>query len=500
MTRPLKKVLIANRGEIAVRVIRACREAGLTSVAVYSDPDRLYPHVSLADEAYPLEGETAAETYLDIDKVLEVAHRAGADAVHPGYGFLAEKPAFVEAVEAAGLIFIGPSADAMRRLGSKTDARQTLQAVGVPVTPGTLEPVPTADEALRVSDEIGFPVALKAVAGGGGKGMRVVRERDDLAAAFRSAASEAQAAFGDGSMYVEKFIDRPRHIEVQFLADAEGRVIHLGERECTIQRRHQKVIEESPSPVVGPELRARMGEVAVRAARAVNYVNAGTAEFLLDQAGNFYFLEVNARIQVEHPVTEAVTGLDLVRWQLRIAAGEPLTIRQEDVRWRGHAIEFRVYAEDPDNQFFPSTGRIVGLREPSGPGVRLDSGIRIGLDVSLHYDPMLSKLIVWAEDRPAALRRARGALAEYLLLGVKTDLPLHRFLVDHPDFAEGRFDTGFLDREWQPGAYLDDDLTTLAAIAAALGAESGTPAASTLAASTPGSAWRVLARPGWSRP
>jgi acetyl-CoA carboxylase biotin carboxylase subunit len=495
----LRKVLVANRGEIAVRILRACRDAGLASVAVYSDPDRDWPHVSAADEAYPLGGVSASDTYLSIDKLLEIARRSGADSVHPGYGFLAENPDLVEACHGAGLTFIGPPAEAMRRLGSKTAARQTMQQAGVPVVPGSLEPLPSAEAVAAVASEIGYPLALKAVAGGGGKGMRVVRDPAELEAAFRSAASEAQAAFGDSALYVEKLIERPRHVEVQFLADAQGHAIHLGERECSIQRRHQKLIEESPSPAVDGDLRARMGEVAVRAAQAVGYTNAGTAEFLLDADGSFYFLEVNARLQVEHPVTELVTGLDLVRWQFRLAAGEPLTLSQQDVVWRGHAIECRVYAEDPDNQFFPSTGRILGLREPSGPGIRLDSGIRAGLDVSLHYDPLLAKLIVWGEDRPQALQRLRRALSEYLLLGVRTDLPLYRYLLDHPAFLAGDFDTAFLDREWRPGAWLTDDLVELAAIVAALGAEQDTSVsqpAELLHRQT--SSWRAAARPGWS--
>ena len=500
--RPIRKVLVANRGEIAVRVMRACREAGIGSVAVYSDPDLEYPHVSAADEAYPLGGASAAETYLNVPKLLDVARRSGADAVHPGYGFLAENADFVDACAGAGLNFIGPPAAAMRQLGSKTAARQTMQAVGVPVVPGTLEPLATAEAAGEVAAQIGYPIALKAVSGGGGKGMRVVGSADELPSAFRSAASEAQAAFSDGALYVEKLIERPRHVEVQFLADAHGNVIHLGERECSIQRRHQKLIEESPSPVVDADLRARMGEVAVRAARAVGYVNAGTAEFLLDKRGDFYFLEVNARLQVEHPVTELVTGLDLVRLQLRIASGEPLALRQEDLAWRGHAIECRIYAEDPDNSFFPSTGRILGLREPAGPGVRLDSGIRAGLEVSLHYDPMLAKLIVYGEDRTAALDRLERALDEYLLVGVRTDLPLHRYLVRHPEFRAGRFDTAFLEREWRPGVWLDDELAARAALAAALAAETSSavpvehPTGQPVAAA---SVWRSAYGFGWRR-
>jgi acetyl-CoA carboxylase biotin carboxylase subunit len=495
-SRQLRKVLVANRGEIAVRVIRACRDAGVPSIAVYSDPDRDYPHVGLADEAYPLQGVSAAETYLDIEKLLEIARASGADAVHPGYGFLAENADFVEACDGAGLVFIGPGADAMRRLGSKTAARQTMQAAGVQVVPGSLEPLPNIETATKVAQQVGFPLVVKAVAGGGGKGMRVVSGPDELPAAFRSAASEAHAAFGDGSLYIERLIERPRHVEVQFLADTTGHAVHLGERECSIQRRHQKLIEESPSAAVGPELRARMGEVAVRAARAVGYVNAGTVEFLLDPEGNFYFLEVNARLQVEHPVTEQTTGLDLVRWQLRLASGEPLGLHQEDISWRGHAIECRVYAEDPDNHFLPSSGRILGMREPSGPGVRVDSGVRPGLEVSVHYDPLLAKLITWGGDRSAALERLRRALAEYLVLGLKTDLPLHRFLTRHPDFVAGQFDTGFLEREWRPGAWLDDELAKLAAIAAVLAVDEESSSAGLAAAATQSSSgWRTLARP-----
>jgi acetyl-CoA carboxylase biotin carboxylase subunit len=496
----LRKVLIANRGEIAVRVIRACREAGIGSVAVYSDPDRDYPHVGLADEAYPLDGVSSADTYLAVDKLLGIARRSGADSVHPGYGFLAENADFVGACADAGLVFIGPPADAMRRLGSKTAARETMQAAGVPVVPGTFEPLKDPEAAAGLADEVGFPLALKAVCGGGGKGMRVVEQSSELQSAFRSAASEAEAAFGDGSLYLEKLIERPRHVEVQFLADAHGNVVHLGERECSIQRRHQKLIEESPSPAVGPELRAEMGEVAVRAAQAVGYINAGTVEFLLDQQGNFYFLEVNARLQVEHPVTEQVTGIDLVRWQFRLAAGEPLRLKQQDVSWRGHAIECRVYAEDPDNSFFPSDGRIIGLREPGGPGVRVDSGVVAGLDVSLHYDPMLAKLITWGEDRTAALERLRRALREYLLLGLKTDLPLHRFVLSHPDFVAGQFDVGFLEREWKPGAWIEDEISSLAGVVATLATDERARRGWAIpAAGSDGSGWRMLARPSWTR-
>ena len=467
------KLLIANRGEIAVRVARACRELGVRSVAVYSEPDAAAPHVRAADEAYALGGTTAAESYLRSDALIEIARRAGAEAVHPGYGFLAENADFAEACGDAGLVFVGPPPAAMRAMGSKTAARKTMQVAGVPIVPGTVEPVPTAEEAQRLAGDIGFPIALKAVSGGGGKGMRVVETPEELGPAFRQASSEAAAAFGDPAMYLERLVVRPRHVEVQILADQHGNVVHLGERECSVQRRHQKLVEESPSPAVDADLRARMGEVAVRAARAVGYTNAGTCEFLLDQDGSFYFLEVNARLQVEHPVTELVTGVDLVHQQLSVAAGEPLGFGQDDVRPRGHAIECRVSAEDPSNRFFPSTGRVMAVREPAGPGVRLDAALERGQEVSLHYDPLLAKLIVWAEDREAAIRRMRRALGEYLVLGVKTTIPFHRWLMGHPAFVAGDLDTAFVDHHWSGDAEPSDELVEAAAVAAALAAHTG---------------------------
>jgi acetyl-CoA carboxylase biotin carboxylase subunit len=492
---PFRKLLIANRGEIAVRIARGCRELGVRTVAVYSEPDAGAPHLRAADEAYALGGTTASETYLRGDLLVEIARRSGAEAVHPGYGFLAENADFAQRCADAGLVFVGPPPAAMRALGSKTAARKTLQAAGVPVVPGTLDPVPTADEAAKLARDIGFPIALKAVSGGGGKGMRVVHAPADLESAFRQASSEAQAAFGDPSMYLERLITRPRHVEVQILADRDGNVVHLGERECSVQRRHQKLVEESPSPAVDPDLRARMGDVAVRAAQAVGYTNAGTCEFLLDADGSFYFLEVNARLQVEHPVTELVTGLDLVHQQLRIAAGEPLGFTQDDVHFRGHAIECRVSAEDPYNGFFPSTGRVRAVHEPAGPGVRLDSALEAGQDVSLHYDPLLAKLIVWAPDRPAALRRMRRALGEYLVLGVATTIPFHRWLMEHPSFVGGDLETGFVDRHWSgEPAHNPADLENVA-IAAALAAhtrrQSRRPAAPS---ADSGSRWLSLAR------
>ena len=468
MTPPFEKLLIANRGEIAVRVARGCRELGVRTVAVYSEPDRVAPHVRAADEAYPLGGATAAESYLRGDKIIEIALAAGAQAIHPGYGFLAENPDFAQACADAGLVFVGPPPSAMRAMGSKTSARTVMQAAGVPVVPGTLDPIPTAEEAAKIADEIGYPVALKAVSGGGGKGMRVVERPEDLVNSFRQASDEALASFGDASMYLERLVVRPRHVEIQILADTHGNVVHLGERECSVQRRHQKLVEESPSPVVGPELRARMGEVAVRAAKAVGYTNAGTCEMLLDQHGEFYFLEVNARLQVEHPVTELVTGIDLVHWQLRVAAGEPLGFAQDDVQMRGHAVECRIQAEDPFGRFFPSTGRVTAIREPAGPGIRIDGALESGQDVTPLYDSLLSKLIVWAEDRPKALERMHRALGEYAVLGVKTTIPFHRWLMQHPAFVAGDLDTELVAREWNPIDELPAALAERAAILAAL--------------------------------
>ncbi|MCC6176796.1 MAG: acetyl-CoA carboxylase biotin carboxylase subunit [Chloroflexi bacterium] len=463
-------LLIANRGEIAIRVARACRELGIRSVAVYSDPDRGAPHVRAADDAIALGGTTAADSYLRADKLIEIARRVGAEAVHPGYGFLAENADFAEACASAGLIFVGPPPEAMRALGSKTSARQRMQAAGVPVVPGTLEPIPTGAEARRLADEIGYPVALKAVSGGGGKGMRVVDRSEEIEAAFRQASDEAAAAFGDPSMYLERLVLRPRHVEIQILADQHGNAIHLGERECSVQRRHQKLLEESPSPAVTPELRARMGEVAVRAAQAVGYTNAGTCEFLLDRDGNFYFLEVNARLQVEHPVTELVTGIDLVHQQMWIAAGQPLALRQDDIALRGHAVECRIQAEDPEHGFIPSIGHIQAVRRPDGPGVRLDGALEAGQDVTPFYDPMLAKLIVWAEDRPQSLERMHRALGEYLIFGVKTTVPFHRWLMRHPAFVAGDLDTGFLERYWAPPEAMPESQAEQAATFAALAA------------------------------
>ena len=440
-----KKLLIANRGEIAVRILRACRDLSIAGVAVYSDVDRAALHVRMADEAYAIGPAPSRESYLRIDKLMEVAQRSGCDALHPGYGFLAENPDLPRACAEAGIAFVGPSADAMERLGSKTAARELAFRAGVPMVPGVREPIPQLDEARRIAGEIGYPVLLKAVSGGGGKGMRLVPSASELAAAWRDAASEALNAFGDARVYLEKYLDRPRHIEIQIFADSHGNIVYLGERECSVQRRHQKVIEEAPSPFMTPELRRAMGEAAVRLAREAGYTNAGTAEFLVDASRNFYFLEVNTRLQVEHPVTEAVTGLDLVEMQLRIAAGERLPITQQDVTLRGHAIECRIYAEDPENHFFPSPGRIIAWRPPHGPGIRLDEGVYPGWTVPGDYDPLLAKLIAWGPGRAEAVVRLERALNEFEIAGIRTNTVLFKKILAAPDFQNGAIHTRWLD-------------------------------------------------------
>ena len=441
-----KKILIANRGEIAVRVIRACHEMGIAAVAVYSDIDRAALHVRKADEAYPIGPAAASESYLNIQKILDVAARSGADAIHPGYGFLSENAKFARACAEAGVKFIGPTASAMDAMGSKTKARQSMEHAGVPLVPGTSHGLASPAQAKEIAARIGYPVMLKAAAGGGGKGMRLVHEPEDLLPALDSARSEAERAFADSEVYLEKAIIDPRHIEVQVLADEHGHTVYLGERECSLQRRHQKVIEEAPSPIVDSEMRRRMGEVAVRVAQAAGYTNAGTVEFLVDQQKNFYFLEMNTRLQVEHPVTEIVTGLDLVHLQIRIANGEPLPFTQDDVQIRGHAIECRIYAEDPDNNFFPSPGKITLLLLPSGPGIRRDSGMYEGWTVPMDYDPLLAKLIGYGTNREQAINRLIRALNEYFIGGIKTNLSLFRRILNDPDFQAGKLDTGFLDR------------------------------------------------------
>jgi acetyl-CoA carboxylase biotin carboxylase subunit len=439
------KVLVANRGEIAVRVIRACREMEIASVAVYSEADRSALHVRLADEARPIGPAPSRESYLSIERVLDAAEASGAQAVHPGYGFLAENAAFARACEEKGLVFIGPRSETIALMGEKTAARREAVAAGLPVVPGTLEPLADEETIAREAAGLGFPIMLKAAAGGGGKGLRLVESPDELPSALARARSEAKGAFGDDSVYLEKAIVRPRHIEIQVLADSHGNALHLFERECSIQRRHQKVIEESPSPLVTPELRDRMGALAVALARRVGYVGAGTLEFLVDADRNPYFLEMNTRLQVEHAVTEAVTGIDIVKVQIGIAQGDVLPFGQEDVAPRGHAIECRVYAEDPEAGFLPSPGRILALRVPDGPGVRDDSGVYEGWEVPVHYDPLISKLIVWAGSRTEAIRRMRRALSEYQVLGIETTLPFFDRVLRHPAFEAGDIDTSFVE-------------------------------------------------------
>jgi len=499
----VKKILIANRGEIAVRVIRACRDMGISTVAIYSECDRAALHVRMADEAYAVGPNAPRESYLRIDRIIDAARRSGADAVHPGYGFLAENEDFAAACRDAGLTFIGPSPEAIAMMGSKTAARQAAIKAGVPVVPGTEEPLADTvpeSEVLAIANRIGYPLMLKAVAGGGGKGMRSVASSDELPGALRAARSEASSAFGDSAVYLERLILQPRHIEVQLLGDHHGTVLPFVERECSLQRRHQKVVEESPSMAVRPDTRRAITSAAAAVARAVGYTNAGTIEFLMDEAGAFYFLEMNTRLQVEHPVTEMVTGLDLVAWQIRIARGEPLTLDPEALLTpRGHAIECRVYAEDPDSGFMPSPGRITGLRVPQGPGVRDDSAAYEGGEVPIFYDPMISKLIAWGESRPHALARMRRALAEYEVRGIKTTIPFFKWILDDEDFVAGRFDTGFIDRKLaaRHGRELQearDEHYEMAAIAAALSqiSKGDTPPAPT--SPVPRSRWKDEAR------
>jgi acetyl-CoA carboxylase biotin carboxylase subunit len=443
-----RKILIANRGEIAVRIIRAAREMGIASVAVFSECDRAALHVLMADEAYPLGASPARESYLNIDKIIEVAKSSGAEALHPGYGFLAENSRLAEQCQLNSITFIGPSAKTMKQIGEKIAARRTAIKAGIPVVPGTESPVGGEEEARIIAGRIGFPVLLKASLGGGGKGMRLVQTAADLPSAFRETQSEARAAFGDSEVYIEKYLVSPRHIEFQILADQRGNVIFVGERECSIQRRHQKLLEECPSPMMTPQLRATMGEAAMRLAVACSYQNAGTIEFLVTSEGRFYFLEMNTRLQVEHPITEVVTGLDLVQEQLRIAAGEALSRIQSEIQLRGCAIECRIYAEDPENHFFPSPGKITYLRAPAGPGVRDDSGIYDGWTVPIFYDPLLSKLVTWGSDRGEAIHKMRRALSEYRVGGIKTTIPLFQSLLSHTEFVAGNLSTDFLSKHY----------------------------------------------------
>jgi acetyl-CoA carboxylase biotin carboxylase subunit len=442
----IKKVLVANRGEIAVRIMRSCREMGIPTVAVYSDADRTSLHVRNADEAYHIGPSPSLDSYLNIEKIIRVARQSGADAIHPGYGFLSENPEFVKRCGRAGIIFIGPTAHSMSIMGDKITARDTMINAGIPVVPGTKEAIHNEKTALKFIQETGFPVIIKAAAGGGGKGMRIVTERSNVTAKLRAARSEALNAFGDDSVYIEKYLESPHHIEFQILADKYGNVIHLYERECSVQRRHQKVIEETPSPFITAEMRDRMGQIAVNAARTVRYEGAGTIEFLIDKDRNFYFLEMNTRLQVEHPITERVVGVDLVKEQVKIASGEKLTLKQKNIRQTGHAIECRIYAEDPDRNFMPSPGLIKHITTPTGLGIRCDGYVYEGYEIPIYYDPMISKLIVWAENRNEAIKRMKRALYEYKITGIKTSITFLSRIMDIPEFIEGNYDTHIIDK------------------------------------------------------
>lgn len=470
-----KKVLIANRGEIAVRIIRACREVGLETVAVFSEADRQALHVRLADEAYLLGPAPSRESYLRIDKILEIARKSGADAIHPGYGFLAEREEFAAACAENSITFIGPKPSSIAAMGDKMTARETVRKAGVPVVPGT-EDVGNLndDELLAIAPKIGFPLLIKATAGGGGKGMREVRSLEEMPELLKSARREAESAFGDGNVYLEKLVTGARHIEIQVLADSHGNVIHLGERDCSIQRRHQKLVEEAPSPIMDEELRQKMGAVAVKAAQAVDYVNAGTIEFLVDKDRNFYFLEMNTRLQVEHPVTEMVTGVDIVKEQIRIARGRPMQYKQQDIQFNGSAIECRINAEDPYENFMPSTGRITHSLLPTGPGVRVDTGVYPGFEITPFYDPMISKLIVWGETRAQAILRMRRALEEYRIVGVRTNIPFHQTLMDSHRFMGGQYDTRFVEERFALQEESDPHMMEIAAVLATLASHSQT--------------------------
>lgn len=486
-----KKILIANRGEIAVRIIRACRDLGVKTVAVYSDADRRSLHVTMADEAYHIGPSAPGESYLSVEKIIDAVKRSGAEAVHPGYGFLSEKEAFANACEKEGIVFIGPSSEAIRLMGDKITARKIAQDKKVSLVPGSGGAVSDV-EAEVTAKEIGYPVMIKASAGGGGKGMRLVRKEEEFKSSLRMARSEAKSAFGDDSVYIEKFVENPRHVEIQVIGDSYGNIVHLFERECSVQRRHQKVIEESPSPAISDKTRKKMGEVALRVAKAVSYRGAGTIEFIVGKKERFYFLEMNTRVQVEHPVTEMITGFDIVKWMIRIAAGEKLALRQDDISTEGHALECRIYAEDPEKNFLPSPGKLEYVRAPSGPGIRDDSAIYSGYEVTPFYDPMLSKLIVWGKTREEAIRRMKTALREYVVLGVKTNIGFLLKVMDNEEFIRGEFDTGFIERHPE---LLSPSLDKIkpALIAAAI-----TMRNSTREVSAPGQApvsnWKLLSR------
>ncbi|MBI2865121.1 MAG: acetyl-CoA carboxylase biotin carboxylase subunit [Chloroflexi bacterium] len=467
------KVLIANRGEIAVRVIRACREMGIRTVGIYSEADRNAMHVRFADEAFLVGPPPARDSYLNVDRILKAAKQSGAEAIHPGYGFLAEKPSFADECETAGLTYIGPSAAAQRAMAEKTAARRTMQDAGIPIVPGTTEPIAGFPEAAEAASRVGYPVIIKAAGGGGGKGMRIVGSEEALADAVRLAASEVASAFGESAVYIERYVEPARHIEVQLLADNFGNVIHLGERECSVQRRYQKLIEESPSPALDDELRRRITDTAVKAAQVANYDNAGTAEFLLAPDGKFYFLEMNTRLQVEHPVTEFVTGVDIVKAQIHLAAGEKLRFKQEDIRPKGAAIECRIYAEDPYNMFLPSIGVIRAIQEPSGPGVRIETAAHHGMPITVFYDALIAKLITWGSTRREAINRMKRALREYQLVGVKTTKPFHQFAMEDETFCVGAYDTKYVQKVWGAQTKEVEDLFPVAALAATLVAHAG---------------------------
>jgi acetyl-CoA carboxylase biotin carboxylase subunit len=467
----MRKILVANRGEIALRVMKACREMGIPTAAVYSTSDRGSLHVQFADEAVCIGPPPPLESYLNIEKIISTAKQMGADAVHPGYGFLAENSDFARRCTEEGITFIGPNHEAMRLLGNKVESRKTMVKAGIPVIPGMMGGCTEVSSLVNEAGQMGFPVLVKAAGGGGGKGMRIIREARELEESVSACMREARSAFGDDTIYLEKYIEQPRHIEFQILADAHGNVVHLFERECSIQRRYQKIVEETPSVALDSELRKKMGKVAVQVAKTAGYTNAGTVEFLLDQTGEFYFLEVNARVQVEHPITEAVVGVDLVKQQIRIASGEKLSLKQKELRQRGHAIECRIYAEDPENGFLPCAGKILFVKEPVGPGIRCDSGIWTGCEVSVHYDPILSKLVVWDETREQARRRMASALRQYVILGIKTTTRFLEDVMEHPAFAEGRTHTGFIPEHfsnWKPPVGGPSELRIALLAAAAL--------------------------------
>ncbi len=491
-----KKILVANRGEIAVRVLRACKEMGISSVTIYSDADQNALHTRYADEIYHLGPAPATESYLKIEKIIEVAKTTNAEAIHPGYGFLAENIEFAQACEANNIVFIGPNSKAIKLLGDKIASKKTMSSAGIPVIPGSKGAVGKEGDVVRIAEELGFPILIKAAGGGGGKGMRVVKKKKELNGAMKQAMGEAQSAFGNPTIFIEKFLDAPRHIEFQIIADGYGNVVHLFERECSIQRRHQKLVEESPSAIMTSELRKKMGEAAVKAVKASKYTNAGTVEFMVDKDKNFYFLEMNTRLQVEHPVTELITGIDIVKEQFKVASGEELSLRQEDVELRGAAIECRISAEDPEQDFAPSTGKIVELIEPGGPGVRFDSGIYEGFEVPIYYDPLVAKLLVWAPTRPEAIERMKRALSETVIRGIKTSVPFHLIVMNNPKFIAGDYDTTFIDSVLGKLQY-KKEYYEIAAIAAALGKILGEQQALTVRVQGKSdiSFWKFAARP-----